>query len=204
MKIGVSWVEQSKIGLLIEGAVGGSISPAQSWWWRWWWLCGDDDDDVNIDKDCEAEAIKRGWEGARVALAFEASSGLLQQQHHHHHPHCHCHHHGRHNHRCCHSSLLSSSTTQFTSSTWPSKSSSCSLSSASSSCPSSIFHLHRKLSTILIIRGILIEQRLKFPIVHVPTLFPLLHWFQKTFCFFSVAQLLSLVKDFFENRYFTM
>ena len=32
-------------------------------------------------------------------------------------------------------------------------------------------------------RVILIEKILEFPIVHVPMLFPLLHWFQNTFCF---------------------
>ena len=32
-------------------------------------------------------------------------------------------------------------------------------------------------------RVILIQKSLKFPILHVPKLFPLLHWFQNTFCF---------------------
>ena len=33
------------------------------------------------------------------------------------------------------------------------------------------------------LRGILIKKISEFRIVHIPNLFPLLHWFQNTFCF---------------------
>ena len=37
----------------------------------------------------------------------------------------------------------------------------------------------------LAIRAILIEKSLRLPILHVPKLIPLLHWFQNSFCFRS-------------------
>ena len=37
----------------------------------------------------------------------------------------------------------------------------------------------------LCIRVILIEKSFRYPILHVPKLIPLLHWFQNSFCFRS-------------------
>ena len=42
---------------------------------------------------------------------------------------------------------------------------------------------HSKNWSVYLGRVILIEKISEFPIMHVPNLFPLLHWFQNTFCF---------------------
>ena len=48
----------------------------------------------------------------------------------------------------------------------------------------------------LTVGGFLFSKISESPIVHVPKLFPLLHWSQNIFCFL-LAQLLPMVIDFF-------
>ena len=42
-----------------------------------------------------------------------------------------------------------------------------------------------KIRVISVVGGFLFSKISEIPIVHVPKLFPLLHWFQNTFCFLS-------------------